>query len=356
MAGSQNWWYRYTQDGRRISVSLRTPDEPDAIKRASAIKAQGLIAAAAYTPGGIPPRKREVHGVIDQYLKEAQTRHKKPLRPGTAATHRYILNKFVSECGIERIGDITRDKINQWFKQLKAEEKSADTVWTYGQRVRSFIVFLVPKYLPATFLEAFTLPEVAAIGRKNFIRKEEVTRIIDAAKDDPILTFCLYCGFDTAFRRMEVSEALVGWFDLEANGGVGVADISNNENFTTKDRSNRTIELTGRFRAFLKTFLAGRNPREYVLEPKKTERGKSKYRYDTSKRVRSHFERCNVTSTQSDQGEATYHDMRRSFASNRASANTSIYKIARWLGDGLEVVENSYGHLVPQGNEIENGV
>jgi hypothetical protein len=39
--------------------------------------------------------------------------------------------------------------------------------------------------------------------------------------------------------------------------------------------------------------------------------------------------------------------MRRSFASNLASSGASIYKIAQWLGDEVEVVERSYGYLAP---------
>ena len=53
---------------------------------------------------------------------------------------------------------------------------------------------------------------------------------------------------------------------------------------------------------------------------------------------------------------ARVHDMRRSFASNRVTAGTSIYKVARWLGDLVAVVERSYGHLAPQDDEINRGV
>ena len=34
----------------------------------------------------------------------------------------------------------------------------------------------------------------------------------------------------------------------------------------------------------------------------------------------------------------------------------SIYKIATWLGEGIEVVQRSYGHLAPQDSEINRGV
>jgi len=111
-----------------------------------------------------------------------------------------------------------------------------------------------------------------------------------------------------------------------------------------KDWDNRIIPLTDRFATFLKTYLAGRQNGQYVLAPE----AQSKYRYDTSKRVRSHFVRCKVNSS--------FHDMRRSFGSNRASAGFSIYKIATWLGDGIEVVQRSYGHLIPQDAEINKVV
>jgi hypothetical protein len=79
-----------------------------------------------------------------------------------------------------------------------------------------------------------------------------------------------------------------------------------------KDADHRTIPLTERFGEFLKGYLGGREKGQYVLAPEKTVRAVNKYRYDTSKRVSSHFERCKVN--------ATYHDMRRSFGSNRASS------------------------------------
>jgi integrase len=136
----------------------------------------------------------------------------------------------------------------------------------------------------------------------------------------------------------------VEWFDLESN----LLHVAEHENFVPKDGDNRTIPLTDRFAIFLKTYLAGRQNGQYVLAPEKTVKVQSKYRYDVGKRVRSHFTRCQVN--------ASFHDMRRTFGSNRASAGTSIYKIAAWLGDTIEVVTRSYGHLIPQDNEINKGV
>ena len=50
----------------------------------------------------------------------------------------------------------------------------------------------------------------------------------------------------------------------------------------------------------------------------------------------------------------TFHDLRRTFASLHVSRGTSIYKVARWLGDRVDVVEDHYGHLIPNDSEINS--
>ena len=52
----------------------------------------------------------------------------------------------------------------------------------------------------------------------------------------------------------------------------------------------------------------------------------------------------------------TFHDARRTFASLLVSSGVSLYKVARWLGDGVRVVEKHYGHLQPDNGDIERGL
>jgi integrase len=210
--------------------------------------------------------------------------------------------------------------------------------------VRNFVQYLTPRYISKLALNGFTVPDQPSQGRRNWIRSSEVTKLIEAADGDPVLRFSLLAGFDAGLRRNEISEAKVEWFDLENN----LLHVAEHENFVPKDRDNRTIPLTTRFAEFLKGYLACRKSGEYLLAPEKTVKGLNKYRYDTGKRVRSHFTRCQVN--------ASFHDMRRSFGSNRASAGESIYIIAAWLGDTIEVVQRSYGHLAPQAGNINRGV
>jgi integrase len=152
-------------------------------------------------------------------------------------------------------------------------------------------------------------------------------------------------------HRNEISEAKVNgstWRNSYQEVCPGLLHVAEHKNFVPKDGNNRTIPLTDRFSNFLKAYLAGRAHGQYVLAPQKTVKEKSKYRYDVGKRVRSHFVRCKVNSS--------FHDMRRSFGSNLASAGVSIYKIATWLGDRIEVVQRSYGHLAAQDDEINKVV
>ena len=82
-----------------------------------------------------------------------------------------------------------------------------------------------------------------------------------------------------------------------------------------------------------------------MLEPKATH-GSYRYRYDFRASFVNLTKRCGFP-------ELTFHDLRRTVASLHVSRGTSIYKVARGLGDGVEVVENHYGHLIPQDDEID---
>ena len=133
--------------------------------------------------------------------------------------------------------------------------------------------------------------------------------------------------------------ARVKWFDLEA----GLLHVSNDASFTSKDTENRTIPLTKAFREFLKVFLSGRKAEEFCLKPDHLA-SPGKYRYDFQRTVRSHFRMLSVN--------LDIHGMRRSFASNLVSDGESIYIVAKWLGDGVKVVEDHYGYLAPTAGNI----
>jgi integrase len=212
----------------------------------------------------------------------------------------------------------------------------------YASYVKTFTRWLHSHgKLKADPLATYDLPAEKAQGRKNWVKKDVVKRIIESGDDDD-LKFILYAGFHAGLRRGEISMAKVGWFDVSA--GLIHAQNMPEEGWTIKDRDNRTIDMTDEFRAFLTGYLEGRDPGEFVLHPHKTQRGEWKYRYDFRRLAETHFRKVEV--------ECSIHDMRRSFASNLVSAGVSIYTVSKWLGDRVDVVERHYGYLAPGTGEI----
>jgi hypothetical protein len=211
MSGFQFWWFRFTRDGQRHAVPLRTPDEGIAVSRAKAILVEGLIAAADYAPGHSAPRKREIHGLVDLYLKDAQNRHKKALRIVTADNRRYVLNKFITDCSINRVSDVTLPAIQRWLIRLKNDGSRAPI--PVGPTVKGSDPSS-PIWCRDTCPRPFWKDSRCRNPRQSDVRtgftKTRSTKIIEAAGDDLELKFALYCGFDAGLRRNEISEAKSG--------------------------------------------------------------------------------------------------------------------------------------------------
>jgi integrase len=337
MQGSKYFWYRWTGlDGKRHAVSLKTVVLAEALKAIEKIRVGEWVRTANAAPVGSPLTK-----LVEVYLAMAKKRRKKPMRPGTAKRQEAILLKFLKDTGAEGITDISRGDINAWLDRLEKDSKSPDTVHTYARSLHTFVMWLVEeKKLLSSDID-FDIPGRGAIGRKNWIKHDEVLRVIEAAKEikNQDLTFILYCGFHAGLRRNEIVNLRAGWFD----GKYVHVQNDPKSGFVLKDKENRSIQLTDDFKAFLIEYLKGRAPGEYALRPAKAQ-GKNDYRYDFSRTWKTHMERCGVT--------CTIHDARRSFASNLISEGESIYIVAKWLGDGVQVVERSYGHLAPSAGNI----
>jgi integrase len=335
MPGSRFYWYRWTQEGKRHAVSLKTDDLAEAIQKAKEIR----VGAAFPRWDRAKPYTTPLTKLVEDYLTAAKKRRKKPMRPDTAKRQEFILLKFLKDSEAETVMQITHGAISQWLDGLEDAGRSGDTVHTYARSLHTFVKYLVDRSLLSPEVD-FDIPDRAATGRKNWLKLEEANRVIAESKDDD-LTFILYCGFHAGLRRNEICHARAGWFDLEAKKIHVQNDPATG--FVLKDRENRTVELTDAFGKFLPEYLKGKGPRDYALRPNK-QPGKSRYRYEFRRAVESHFERCGV--------ECSIHDMRRSFGSNLASSGESIYIIAKWMGDLVEVVERSYGHLSPSAGNI----
>src|SRR4029077_5152098 len=289
---SKNWWFRYTDPitGKRRAVSLATNDESLAVQKARSILGGNLMVAKA----------DEIDREIDEYLITAQEREKNPMSPDSAKTARYVLKLFVKDSKVRWPSEINEQKVAIWVRGLRAAGKSQQTLRMYAAYVKTFTrVLHASGKLKIDPLAKYSLPSEKATGRRNWVRKDVVRQIIGAVKpmvgphskptgiekarrEAEDLKFILYAGFHAGLRRKEIGMAKVFWFDVDH--GLIHAQNMPDEDFTLKDRDNRTIDMSDEFEAFLTEYLSGRKPGEFVLRPEKI-KGIWKYRYDFSRMV-----------------------------------------------------------------------
>jgi len=339
---SANWWYRYSDvTGKRHYLALRTSDEVEAIQRVRSFQGGTLLLSSR--PEIFQP-KDELHVVIEKYLRAAQTREDKPMRKQTAAGVKGNLDRFARAQNLKYPAEVDAKNLTAWIADLRAAGKAQDSVFTYARDVCAFSRWLAKeRYIPFDTLAQFKRPKMSKKGRKNWVRMAEASKAI-AQATDPDLKFILYCGFHAGLRKAEICALKVGWFEL---GSKPVLHVQNDPaaGFMLKDSDNRSVPLSSEFANFLRVFLKNQLPSNYALRPQKTKSDGAKYRVEFRKSFLSHMKKCGVVSTA--------HDMRRSFASNLVSKGVSIYSVAQWLGDRVDVVQRSYGYLETY-NEVIN--
>jgi hypothetical protein len=150
MPGSKFLWYRWTQDGIRQAVSLKTDDLSEAIKKIEQIRTGTYIAQWA---GKSQPPKTHLTKLVENYLSKAQDRGKKPMRPRTAKKKEAVLLKFLRDSGVALVEQISQPTVESWLAKLKKEGRSLDTLHTYARDLNTFVGFLVKnRYLRADLL------------------------------------------------------------------------------------------------------------------------------------------------------------------------------------------------------------
>jgi len=322
------YWLRFQRDGERHCVSLETDDPATALQRAREIKSAPKLAG-----------KSEMERTIDRYLERKRVMNvfsRQTERVAGAALREFA--KFIPGLTVEAVRG---SHVESHYRKLQARVAET-TTQIHMRSIRAFFAWCLRERLtndnPAAKIQLATIDKPA---RLKFCTAAERDALISGATTDD-LRFILYCGFHCGMRKGEIIEARVGWFDLRA---TGACHIENTSTFRIKDRDARFIPLTNRFRKFLKTYLAGKDRDAFALRPE-VKHGKGTYRYDFHRPYNDYMET-------SEKKWVTAHVMRHTFASLLVQNGVSVFKVAKWLGDGVEVVERHYAHLAPADRDIE---
>ena len=329
------FWYRYCHNGYQYRLSLDTSVESEAITNAMEIRENPQLAQT-------DTLKREIKDYVEHQFRNGRF---------TAKSHENrlaVLLKWAAQIDCTELHQVTTDVIQEWYEWLTSGEESAlteSTAQSYVMMIKGFCRHLVDQNKlrenPADKVKMAAKPPPA---KRNFCDHALVKKLLKNAKDND-LNFILYCGFHAGLRKEEIIEARPGWFDLEAK----LLHLQRSDTWQPKDKEDRTIPLTKEFHQFLVTKMAKDSelPGPFVLEPTVT-KGKAQYRYDFRKPFSEYMEAQGCS-------WVTPHIMRHTFASLLASRSVSIFKIAKWLGDGVEVTQKYYAKLLPKDNDIEKG-
>lgn len=344
------WWFRYTPagGGAQLRESLKTADENLAANRALRIIREAPLERVA-----------EMEAEREAYLSAGASSGE--LSRHTVRSRRYALAKFSAFINPKpadpeerhvgtRLADITTPNIERWLAHVRQQGQSPSSLYAYLVHLKAFCTWLVKKNrLRESPARKVTLGKLVLKGRRNFQAKEKIRDIIAAAQNDE-MRFILFCGFHAGMRKTEIMEARPEWFQLSSDSKRGCINIQETPTYRPKDKEERTVPLTAEFEAFLRGYLA-RLPADgaWCIRPHKKKGPTALYRVNFQRRYDDLMKAQKV--------KCAMHDMRRSFVSNKLIDDSSlIFKLAKWTGTSVVLLQKHYAHLLADDDDIEAGV
>jgi integrase len=345
------FWYRIQENGKRRAISLATDDVSIAITRAALAKANAPV-----------PVAKEGHqtetftDTIGKYIasKESTEKHTR----NTSKWARLALNQFAKFVKNKQAKSVTTEDVEGFYGMLRkrtlknGKPLSENSARSYIRAVKAVMAWTVEKRMRFDNpCKPFKLNKATQPNRTVFATKEQRDAFIAAAGDDSTMTFILLCAFHAGMRFNEIVQARPDWFHLDK----GFISIHKTDTFTPKNKKNRTVPISKTFRAFLETFEMPDST--FIVEPERLD-NTGKYRYNFSGRWQETRKLAEAKLSEDcenvvDLSWLCPHVARHTFASILAQSGVSIYKVALWLGDTVQVTTMHYAHLAPSDNAID---
>ena len=321
----RTWWLTWRINGIKKHTSLHTDNYVEAVRLGVQLKLSPEFQSG-----------NRITNEMERFL--AHKRGHGIYRRHSAEWARSPLKRLAAFTGDLPVGGVTKIHIENFWTALRTEV-SENSAISYMRAIRSFFSWLVEYKSIVSSPVTITLPKAAQAARILFCTTDLRDQLIDEAPTWE-LRLILFAGMHVGFRKNEIIQARPFWFDLNR----GLVSVQKTESFEPKDRETRDIPLTKSFLAFLKE-----RPltEPFLLRPEVTQ-GKSLFRYDFRAPFETYMAKMKCV-------WVTAHVMRHTFAAQYLSNGGSIYRLANYLGDTVEVTEKHYGHLVLDNSDIERG-
>ncbi|MFW6061796.1 MAG: tyrosine-type recombinase/integrase [Planctomycetota bacterium] len=193
---SDVWYLRYrTAEGRERRISTGCRDR----QAAGRVMADVLGELEKVRAGILTPEDVHASGHADRPIREHVEDYLEYLKVKTvrgrriSQTHRYNvrkqLHRLIDECGLQRIGDITRHRITRWIRQqTDAGTKAPRTILKYRATLTAFCKWAAGESRltvnPLIGLPSVTVDEERRCRRP--LTMDEVQRLLQAAAERPL--------------------------------------------------------------------------------------------------------------------------------------------------------------------------
>lgn len=331
----RGWWYYQPPqiNGYRPSaIALRTNNLTTALSTY-----RELLAAGTTLRTGLP-----LSIALERFLEEAT-------RTGRHTTLLNALNmRSTIRSAARVIGDLPIDLLSpqhahQLLAAFRASRRAPSTVGRLWRHLRTLTAWMKSSgLLAADPFQSISTPQPHASRAAQYLPAATRDDMIAAAPDSDLRTI-LVLGFHCGLRIREILAAPPAWIHLSPDRGA--LTVSSTAAFRPKNKRTRTVPLNRTARAHLLT-LDTRGP--FLVAPGHLPAPgrEHRLRWNPIWRAKRLAAACGAPSF-------SWHTMRHTFGALHAQAGTSLYKIARWLGDTMEVTATHYAALSPEDSDIE---
>jgi integrase len=339
------WQFRYTpRGGKRISVSLQTKDEGEAVSKALKIRDAEPINF-----------KGSLEAAIEEFF-----RFKKRVGSYTEFSERNKrgdLKRFAENCpqGL-RLTHLAPKHIHAFF-DLKVD-RSDDTKAGYKTVLGSFITWCIDEknLHMQDCRSALKKYRFRTKARTGYFNPLDIDRALIQSKDDEI-TYIIICSAFLGMRKNEIINSRKAWYDFEKvepdcfiqSLDKARADKLGLDPFQIKNERQRRVPLHSYVLEWLKNFVSSKE--HYCIAPAKR-KGKSPYRYNYDKKYKNFLKKVYLTEFAEAQKCIASHIFRRSFGTNLAVDGVNIGDIADMIGDSIRTTEKHYAQYIPSARTI----
>jgi len=322
------WWICYRENGRKFDQSLKTKD-----KTVARFKKNELENRLSLGDSPLQALPKPIKELVKEYEQHCLTHN----TPKTVAEDIRRIKDFMATQNIHSLKHISINALEAFLAQRMAAKvpMGRSTANRTIVNLKTFLNYLVDRnYLNKNPVAKVKLYKIET-NPPEFYSKDEIDRLVDAAREDPEIFKLIVLGTYTGMRVNELMH--LEWQDFDWTGRT--VKVINKSTFKTKSRVFRVIPLS----------------KALIAEIQPLSKKVGLVLYDMPNRRKRPPWRALYKAQRSAKVKVKgFHILRHTFASRLVQEGVSIYKVSKYLGHSSVRMTEIYSHLIPShDNDID---